>query len=103
MSAPVKEMPTRPGAMTAVTCQRRSHQVDAVSPVQCAAYAPVPMKDDLRRGSALLSNAPSSEPGRWGPLKRAASAPSRAGRLSVNLLHASNSLSGCKYCITHRK
>ena len=48
MSAPVKEMPTSPGAMTAVTCQRRSHQVDAVAPVQCAANAPVPMNDDLQ-------------------------------------------------------
>lgn len=47
MSAPAKEMPTRPGDSTALTCHLRSCHVDAESPVQCAEYAPVPTKDDL--------------------------------------------------------
>lgn len=47
ISAPEKEMPTSPGAMTAGTCHLRSCQVDAESPVQCAVYAPDPTKDDL--------------------------------------------------------
>lgn len=47
MSAPVKEMPTSPGATTAGTCHLRSCHVDAESPVQCAVYAPEPTNVDL--------------------------------------------------------
>jgi len=46
--APVNGMATSPEASTDVTDQRRSSQVAALSPCQCAAYAPEPGKLDLR-------------------------------------------------------
>jgi len=44
----VNGMATSPEASTDVMDQRRSSQVAALSPCQCAAYAPEPGKLDLR-------------------------------------------------------
>ena len=48
MSAPTSGIPNMPALSVEVMDQRRSFQVAALSPVQCAAYAPEPGKDDLR-------------------------------------------------------
>ncbi len=48
-------MAASPEASTEVTDQRRSSHVAALSPDQCAAYAPVPGKLDLRMSRPSFS------------------------------------------------
>lgn len=57
--APTSGIPASPGASMDVTDQRRSSHVAALSPDQCAAYAPVPGKLDLPNDQARL------RPGCW--------------------------------------